>query len=101
VFPVKYELRFYIPEGDILHGHRQENRKSYTILHIDSSVHFFGFHNNDFYYRAKSLALLPTPNLQDKVSVFMSSSDRLVQPPSLTSFPLRLTQRLTGLWLGV
>jgi hypothetical protein len=29
VSPVKYELGFYIPEGDILHGHRRENLKSY------------------------------------------------------------------------
>jgi hypothetical protein len=30
MFPVKYELVFYIPEDDILHGHRRENLKSYT-----------------------------------------------------------------------
>jgi hypothetical protein len=29
VFPVKYELGFYIPEDDILHSHRRENLKSY------------------------------------------------------------------------
>jgi hypothetical protein len=42
VSPVKYELAFYIPEGDILHSDRCENLKSYiatmkvadaTILH--------------------------------------------------------------------
>jgi hypothetical protein len=27
--PVKYELGFYIPEDDILHSRRCENRKSY------------------------------------------------------------------------
>jgi hypothetical protein len=31
VSPVKYELGFYIPEGDILHNHRRGNNKSYTI----------------------------------------------------------------------
>jgi hypothetical protein len=25
VFPVKYELGFYIPEDDILHSHRRED----------------------------------------------------------------------------
>jgi hypothetical protein len=29
--PVKYELGFYIPEGDILHSHRRENFKSYDV----------------------------------------------------------------------
>jgi hypothetical protein len=29
---VKYELGFYIPEDDILHGHRRENLKSYISL---------------------------------------------------------------------
>jgi hypothetical protein len=29
VFPVKYELRFYIPEDNILHSHRRENLTSY------------------------------------------------------------------------
>jgi hypothetical protein len=28
VSPVKYELGFYIPEGDILHSHNRENLKS-------------------------------------------------------------------------
>jgi hypothetical protein len=30
VFPVRYELGFYIPEDDNLHSHRRENLKSYT-----------------------------------------------------------------------
>jgi hypothetical protein len=34
VSPVRYELGFYIPEGDILHSHRRENLKSY-ISQID------------------------------------------------------------------
>jgi hypothetical protein len=32
VSPVKYELGVYIPEDDILHSHRLENRKSYIAL---------------------------------------------------------------------
>jgi hypothetical protein len=32
VFPVRYELGFYIPEDDILHSHRRENFKSYIAL---------------------------------------------------------------------
>jgi hypothetical protein len=31
VLPVKYELGFYIPEDDILHSHRRENLKSYSV----------------------------------------------------------------------
>jgi hypothetical protein len=31
VFPVKYELGFYIPEDDILRGHFRENLKSFTL----------------------------------------------------------------------
>jgi hypothetical protein len=29
--PVKYELGFYIPEGGILHSHRRENLKPYSM----------------------------------------------------------------------
>jgi hypothetical protein len=32
VFPVRYELGFYIPEVGILHGHRRENLRSYIAL---------------------------------------------------------------------
>jgi hypothetical protein len=35
VFPVRYELDFYIPEDDILHCHRRENFKSSLYLHFD------------------------------------------------------------------
>jgi hypothetical protein len=35
VLPVKYELRFYIPEDDILHSHLRENLKSYIDMEID------------------------------------------------------------------
>jgi hypothetical protein len=30
--PVRYELGFYIPEGNILHSHRRESLKSYIEL---------------------------------------------------------------------
>jgi hypothetical protein len=32
MFPVMYELYFYITEDDFLHSHRRENLKSYTAL---------------------------------------------------------------------
>jgi hypothetical protein len=32
VSPVKYKLGFYIPEDCILHSHRLEHLKSYTVL---------------------------------------------------------------------
>jgi hypothetical protein len=32
VFPVRYELGFYILEDGILHSHSRENPKSYTAL---------------------------------------------------------------------
>jgi hypothetical protein len=32
MFPVSYELGFYITEEDILHGHRRENFKFYAAL---------------------------------------------------------------------
>jgi hypothetical protein len=32
VFPVRHELRFYIPENGILHSHCRENIKSYIAL---------------------------------------------------------------------
>jgi hypothetical protein len=32
MFPVMYEVAFYIPEDDILYSHRRENLKSYTAL---------------------------------------------------------------------
>jgi hypothetical protein len=35
---VKYELGLYIPEDDILHSHRRENLKSYTILSSSASL---------------------------------------------------------------
>jgi hypothetical protein len=46
---------------------------------IASCFHFFGFRDNNFFYRARSSALRPIPNLEDQVSVFMSPSDRVAQ----------------------
>jgi hypothetical protein len=37
MFPVRYELGFYIPEEGILHGHRRENLKSYIDLQAAST----------------------------------------------------------------
>jgi hypothetical protein len=34
VSPVKYELRFYIPEDGIHHSHRRESLKSYIRILI-------------------------------------------------------------------
>jgi hypothetical protein len=31
MFPVRYELGFYIPEDDILHSHCRENPRSYIV----------------------------------------------------------------------
>jgi hypothetical protein len=41
VFPVKYELRFYISEDGVLHSHRRGNLKSYknlNQLHPDERI---------------------------------------------------------------
>jgi hypothetical protein len=32
VSPVRYELGFYIPEDDNLHGHGRKNLKAYIVL---------------------------------------------------------------------
>jgi hypothetical protein len=45
VFPVRYELGFYTPEDGILHSHRGENLKSYTVStfvrdHLFNVLHF-------------------------------------------------------------
>jgi hypothetical protein len=37
VSPVSYELGFYIPEDDILHSHRRESLKSYTVKSSSTS----------------------------------------------------------------
>jgi hypothetical protein len=34
VFPVRYEVGFYIPENDILHSHRCEHFRSYPLMLI-------------------------------------------------------------------
>jgi hypothetical protein len=37
--PVRYELRFYITENDILHSHSRQNLKSYISINwLDSVV---------------------------------------------------------------
>jgi hypothetical protein len=39
VFPVRYELGFYIPEDDILHTQRRENLKSYnSVIHSETPL---------------------------------------------------------------
>jgi hypothetical protein len=35
VFPVRYELGFYIPEDGVLHSHRRENLRSYKTVGSD------------------------------------------------------------------
>jgi hypothetical protein len=45
---------------------------------IWTGFYFIGFRNNNF-YRARSSALPPTPNLEDQVPVFISPSDRVTQ----------------------
>jgi hypothetical protein len=39
VFPVRYELGFYIPEDCIIHSHRPDNLKSYDIYTIYELVY--------------------------------------------------------------
>jgi hypothetical protein len=34
VSPVRYECRFYNPENGILHSHRSENLKSYSLANL-------------------------------------------------------------------
>jgi hypothetical protein len=36
MFSVRYELDFYAPEDGILHSHRRENLKSFTLLLNDT-----------------------------------------------------------------
>jgi hypothetical protein len=38
-----------------------------------------GFRNNNLFYRAGLLVQLPTPNLEDQTSVFMTPGDRVAQ----------------------
>jgi hypothetical protein len=44
VFPVKYELVFYIPQDDILHSHRRESLKSYKF---DKDLYIITEERND------------------------------------------------------
>jgi hypothetical protein len=39
VSPVRYELGFYISEDGILHSHRRENLKSYTVFLYGEATH--------------------------------------------------------------
>jgi hypothetical protein len=41
VFPVRHELDFYIPEGDILHNHRRDNFKSYIRKDFIDKIKMF------------------------------------------------------------
>jgi hypothetical protein len=50
-----------------------------TCLLRPSGFQFFGFRNNIFFYRARSLLLYATPNLEDQVPVLMSHSYRMAQ----------------------
>jgi hypothetical protein len=49
------------------------------LCQIASGFYLFGFRDFFFFYRAKSSALSPTPNLQDQVPVFMSPTDSVAQ----------------------
>jgi hypothetical protein len=58
VTPVKYELGFYITEDGILHSHRRENLKSYTVIDFRGKCICFitemnsGLHNSQEEARA-------------------------------------------------
>jgi hypothetical protein len=41
VFPVRYELGFYIPEDGTLHSHRRENRISYKPMNVQTRKNEF------------------------------------------------------------
>jgi hypothetical protein len=45
VFPVKYELGFYIRRDRILHSHRNENLNSYKQEYICATVSVYQFVN--------------------------------------------------------
>jgi hypothetical protein len=70
-----------------------------------------------FFYRASSSALRPTPNLEDRVSVFMSPSDKVAQlypqapgslfvalydsnPPPHGKVLPRVLVTIDGVWIG-
>jgi hypothetical protein len=61
-----------------------------------SGFNFFGFCNNNFFYRARSSALHPPPNMEDQVSVFMSPSGPVIPPD--TRFPFYHLLRLVEPW---
>jgi hypothetical protein len=55
VSPVKYELRFYIPEDGILHSDRREILKSYKCI-LNLTKYYF----NAFAHKNKKYLLLVT-----------------------------------------
>jgi hypothetical protein len=64
-----------------INQHNWQNSPPQKILpdlSIPPGFRFFGRYSN-FIYRARSLTLHPTPNLEDRVSVFLSPSDRVTQ----------------------
>jgi hypothetical protein len=48
VFPVRYELEFYIPEDGILHSHRRENLKSYITCYFLNKRWFYHMRQSVF-----------------------------------------------------
>jgi hypothetical protein len=49
MFPMRYELGFYIPEYGILRSHRRENLKSYTPLLL--MLHNGNWNSGRFLYK--------------------------------------------------
>jgi hypothetical protein len=41
MYPVRYEVGFYIPEDGILHSHRRKNLKSYFRIHWVTTMQRF------------------------------------------------------------
>jgi hypothetical protein len=63
VFPVRYELDFYISENDILHSHRRESTRSYTtIISLSTTDRYSVFH----VVRTSSLALFVVHDIMGK-----------------------------------
>jgi hypothetical protein len=77
----------FIPVTHHHHHHHWQNSifwataffRRFSLICLFLAIHFFGFHNNTFFYRSWSSALCPTPNLEVQVPVFMSPSDRVAQ----------------------
>jgi hypothetical protein len=58
VSPVKYELGFYIPQDDILQGHRREN----VISYIHHSLHKNNNSSADLYRTYMAVTVRGKPN---------------------------------------